>query len=236
MNKKELDWSFYVKIVVAAIGGLFILSFLRTPWAVSREDEESQSKKESPDTNPLKPLRMQIMSLNTISLFFLLMSISEFRTNEFMSPFGVDPDKIPSQCKLQQEAYTWTILISSLAIVAYNYFMVNGGVLGRATRGNVITDKTQERYSSVNVESIHKYIKNLKIKNAKFMVEKYPSKAELMFFMLVAIMSILMYILFVLQNYGVIDTNLFRPCVDPQDTSRFYNPYDNNTTDTTVNY
>ena len=68
------------------------------------------------------------------------------------------------------------------------------------------------------------------------MVEKYPSKVELMFFVLVAIMSILMYMLFVLQNYGVISTNLFRPCVDPQDTSRFYNPYDNNPADTNVNY
>lgn len=236
MNKKELDWSFYVKIVMAAIGGIFILSFLKTPWAVSREEEQSQSKKESPDTNPLKPLRMQIMSLNTISLFFLLMSISELRTNEFMAPFGVDPDKIPPKCQLQQEAYTWTILISSLAIVGYNYFIVGGGVLGRASSGNVIADKTQERYSSVSVDSIHKYIKRLKIKNAKFMVEKYPSKVELMFFVLVAIMSILMYMLFVLQNYGVISTNLFRPCVDPQDTSRFYNPYNNNPTDTTVNY
>lgn len=235
MNKKELDWSFYVKIVMAAIGGVFILSFAKTSWAVSREEEQSQSKKE-PDTNPLKPLRMQIMSLNTISLFFLLMSVSELRTNEFMSPFGVDPEKIPSTCKLQQEAYTWTILISSLAIVGYNYFIVGGGVLGRATSGNVVADKTQERYSSVSVDSIHKYIKRLKIKNAKFMVERYPSKIELMFFVLVAITSILMYILFVLQNYGVINTNLFRPCVDPQDTSRFYNPYDNNPTDSTYNY
>ena len=231
MNKKPLDWSFYVKIVMAAIGGLFILTFLRTKWALSVDDEEQVSQKtESPTTNPLKPLRVQIMSLNTISLFFMLMSISEFRTNEFMSPFGVDPDKIPSSCKLQQEAYTWTMLISCLAIVGYNYFIVgSGGVLGRATRGNVVGEKKQAedryRYTELSVEKINKYIKSLKIKNARFMVEKYPSKVELMFFTLVSILSIVLYIVLVLQNYGVINTNMFRPCVDPDDTSRFFNPY-----------
>lgn len=230
MNKKPLDWSFYVKIVMAAIGGLFILTFLRTKWALSVDDEEQVSQKtESPTTNPLKPLRVQIMSLNTISLFFMLMSISEFRTNEFMSPFGVDPDKIPSSCKLQQEAYTWTMLILCLAIVGYNYFIVGGSVLGRATRGNVVYEKKQVenryRYTELSVEKINKDIKNLKIKNAKFMVEKYPSKVELMFFTLVSILSIVLYIVLVLQNYGVINTNMFRPCVDPDDTSRFYNPY-----------
>lgn len=232
MNKKPLDWTFYIKIVMATIGGLFLLSFLRTKWALYVDEEEQVSQKtKSPTTNPLKPLRVQIMSLNTISLFFMLMSVSEFRTNEFMSPFGVDPNNIPPACKFQQESYTWMILFFCLAIVGYNYFIVGNGVLGRATRSNVVSEKKQSedryRYTEMSVEKINKYIKALNIKNAKFMVERYPSKFELMFFAIVSILSIVFYILLVLQNYGVINTNMFRPCVDPDDTSRFYNPYNN---------
>lgn len=234
--KKQLDWHFWLKIVMSCMGGVFLLSFfIGTRWQTAKPDDDDEKKKPQDNkTNPKKPLRMQIMSINTLTLFFFLMSIQEYRTNEFLSPFGVDPDKIPPRCKMEQEVYTWIVLICCLIIVGYNYFMV-GSVLQKANTTNVLFKQTiDERRAGMsfyrtsnteNIGSINNKVKNMKLLNADFMAEMYPQRAEFAFFVLIAVFSILMYTLSVLFNYGVLHSKMFKSCVHPKDNDRYYDPY-----------
>jgi hypothetical protein len=239
--KKEIDWSFWVKMVVTVLGGLFLLSFiLGTRWRFSKkfslQQDLKQKKSESKPkpTNPQQPLRVQIMSINTISLFFLLMTIQEYRMNEVLSPFGVDPEKIPASCQVQQLVSYWIIMILSLFIVGYNYLIVSN-ILEKATSSNVIGQKekrTSDRYGIVTtsntdsiIQKVHNYLSSLRLRNGMFMVEKYPSVLEFLFFVLIALFSIVFYVLLVLNNYNVLSSNIFRPCVSPLNNDRFYDPY-----------
>lgn len=240
--KKQLDWHFWFKIVISILGLIFMFSFVLTKWALSRPDEyneDEDDKSPGKRTDPRKPLRLQIMSLNTLTLFFLLMSIGEYRTNEFMSPFGVDPDKIPSKCKIEQEAYTWVVMICCAMIVFYNYFMV-GNVLSKANVSNIVfaqKKQKQERRGGLSfyridrsgnnekINSINEKVKSMKPLNADFMAEIYPQRAEFVFFVLIAALSIVMYTMCVLSNYGVFSSKMFKSCVHPIDNDRYYDPF-----------
>lgn len=239
--KKEIDWSFWVKMVVTMIGGLFLLSFiLGTRWRFSKKYSLQQDLKQKKDeskpqpTNPQQPLRVQIMSINTISLFFLLMTIQEYRMNEVLSPFGVDPEKIPASCQVHQLVSYWIIMFLSLFIVGYNYLIISN-ILEKATSSNVIGQKekrTADRYGIVTtsntdsiIQKVHNYLSSLRLRNGMFMVEKYPSVLEFLFFVLIALFSIVFYVLLVLNNYNVLTSNIFRPCVHPLNNDRFYDPY-----------
>lgn len=240
--KKEIDWSFWVKMITAIVGGLFLISFMiGTRWRFSKKDSLQQDLKQKRDkgdkpkpTNPQQPLRVQIMSINTISLFFLLMTIQEYRMNEVLSPFGVDPTKIPASCQVQQLVSYWFLLAMSLIIVCYNYLIVSN-ILEKATSSNVIGQKekrsvdrngimTTSNTDSI-IQKVHNYLMSLRLRNGMFMVEKYPSVIEFLVFTMIAIFSIVFYVLLVLINYNVLTSNVFRPCVDPLNNDRFYDPF-----------
>lgn len=223
---------------MSSLGAIFLLSFfIGTKWVITRPDNE-EGEDRSPQktkTNPKKPLRMQIMSINTMTLFFLLMSIQEYRTNEFLSPFGVDPDKIPSKCKNDQKAYTLIMLFCCLMIVFYNYFMV-ANVLEKANINNVLFTQTRDErrafFSRIDrsgnnekIGSINDKVRSMKPLNADFMAEIYPRRLEFAFFILIAVFSIIMYTLCVLFNYGVLSSKMFKSCVHPQDNDRYYDPF-----------
>ena len=217
---KEIDWSFYVKIVIAGIFLFFVLIivlFGHKAFQPLNEDHVKMDSKQ-PKTNYRQPIRMQLIVLNTFSLFFMLMSIQEYRLNEFMSPFGVDPEKIPSQCKTQQQLYYWIVLTCAFALVLYNFF-VHFMVLKKASAGNVIMDNPQRVSSYVSA------IDKLTIKNGGFVVQKYPFVPEYLFSVFLALFSGITYIMFVLINYNVVESKIFRPCFHPQNTSRFYDPF-----------
>lgn len=227
MNK-ELDWLFWFKISASIIGSLFLFSFLvGSKWVFQKREEEDQQyqqkKKTSSKTNTRKPLRVQIMSLNTITLFFLLMCISEFRANEIASPMGVDPEKLPEKCKLQQRVFFSFFMSVCLVIVFYNFIIIPF-LLKKAHRGNLITDR-REKDSSRGIDDVVRSVNLLKSKNGMFMVENYPTVLEFVFFMLMAFLSILMYILLVLDNYQVLEIQLFRCCFHPLNNDRFFDPY-----------
>jgi len=238
MKKKEIDWSFWMKIVISGLGMILLLTFLLGGKAFQKKDDEQQQQKgrgekSSRKTNPREPFRTQIMSMNTITLFFLLMSINEYRVNEFTSPFGVDPDKIPKKCKLHQESYYWIIFLLCLTIVGYNYLILFF-TLARANSRNIIVEKTSSsdkyrdkyyRASSGDVETLIKSVNRLNPKNGMFVVEIYPYFIEFMFFMMLAFFSIIIYIFFVLSNYSVIENKLFKPCANPLNNDRFYDPF-----------
>lgn len=243
MTTKELNWSFWLKISLAGIGSILLLSFLLgTRWRFSKvyslqqDLKQKETKVDPKATNPQQPLRVQIMTINTITLFFLLMTIQEYRMNEFISPFGVDPEKIPEKCQIQQLVYYWVILILSLFMIGYNYLILSN-VLEKANSENIIgrlkEKKSTERYGYVTssntgaiIEKINSYLASLKLRNGMFMVEKYPSILEFVFFYMVALFSIGMYIILVLNNYNVIETNIFKSCVHPLNNDRFYDPFD----------
>lgn len=218
--KKELDWTFMFKMGLVGVGLLLFSGFaLGTTWVFRpSEDDDVGASAGTRKTNPRKPLRAQVMSFNTITIFFLLMSVAEFRTNEVLSPHGVDPAKIPPKCRTQQQAYTGIVLACALLIVFYNYFVLTAGVLAKPDTGNVLMQKTSQR----NVDDIVRYMRRVRSKNTAVLVEVYPYKLEFFFFALVAIFSVIMYGVLVLANYGVIDADLFRPCF--ADTQRFYDP------------
>ena len=75
--QKEMDWSFYVKIVISGIFLFFILVIILFGSKAFQPMDEDQVKKDAKPkkTNFRRPLRMKLIVLNTISLFFLLMSI-----------------------------------------------------------------------------------------------------------------------------------------------------------------
>lgn len=246
--KKEIDWSFWMKIVLSVIGSFLWLSFLLGAKAFQSGEEEQQSQrgrdKRNPKTNPKKPFRTQIMSMNTITLFFLLMSINEYRVNEFASPFGVNPDKIPKKCKLQQQSYYWIILFCCFFIVGYNYIILLF-TLNKATSKNLIIDKSSDRdrddrymykRSTSDVEGVIKSVRRLESKNGMFVVEIYPYLIEYVFFTILAFFSIIIYIFFVLSNYGVIENKLFKPCANPLNNDRFYDPFTNDEEENTEYY
>lgn len=240
--KKEIDWSFWVKMVVAVLGLLFLISFMfGTRWRFSKKFNLQQDLKQGEKkdhkpkpTNPLQPLRVQIMSINTISLFFLLLTIQEYRMNEFISPFGVNPENIPTKCQLQQMVYYWVLMALSLFIVGYNYLIVSN-TLEKANSVNIIGEKEKrsvDRYgltTSTNadaiIQKVNSYISSLRLRNGMFMVEKYPSVIEFLFFSMIALFSIVLYVLLVLNNYNVLSSNVFKPCVHPLDNNRFYDPF-----------
>lgn len=221
MPRKELDWSFYMKIITSGVFIFFILSLLLgkkgfQSW--EEDDGKKEKEKEHPKTNHKRPLRMRIMVLNTISLFFMLMSIQEYRLNEFMSPFGVDPDKIPRTCRTEQQGYYWVILLFCVAIVAYNY-IIHFNVLMNASVGNVRTEQ------SSRFEELSRYIRKTKLKNGGLVIETYPYIIEFMFAVFIAFFSATTYVMFVLINYNVIEGSIFKPCFHPLNNDRFYDPY-----------
>ena len=239
--KKQIDWSFWVKMVIAIIGGLFFLSFMiGTRWRFSKKYSLQQDLKQKKDdksskpTRPDQPLRVQIMSINTISLLFLLLSIQEYRVNEFISPFGVDPEKIPSTCHTQQSIFYWILIFFCFFLVGYNYLIVSN-VLEKATSSNIIgqKEKRDSRYGFISSSSgadaiitkINEYLSRLKLRNGMFLVEKYPSVIEFLFFGMIAVFSIVFYILLVLINYNVLSSDIFKPCVNPLNNDRFYDPF-----------
>jgi len=243
MKKKELDWSFWMKMVISMVGMIMLLSFLLGGKAFQKKEDEQQqqrgSGKKLVETNPREPFRIQIMSMNTITLFFLLMSINEYRVSEFTSPFGVDPNKIPNKCRLQQQSYYWIIFLFCLMIVIYNYVALSHS-LKKATSKNLIYDKSapddtsyrnlyrdknRGRISSSEVETLIKNVRKIKFKNGMFVVEIYPHFMEFIFFMMLAFFSIIIYFFFVLSNYGVIENQLFKPCANPLNNDRFYDPF-----------
>lgn len=226
---KEIDWSFYVKIVISVIFLLFILVIVLFGSKAFQPMDEDQVKKDvkPKKTNFRRPLRLKLIVLNTISLFFLLMSVQEYRLNEFMSPFGVDPDKIPSKCRTQQKFYYWIILTCCFFIVLYNFF-IHFNVLTKASSANVIVETTsttsKDRVSSY-VSAAKSYIDKLAPTNGGFVVERYPFALEFVFSVLLSFFSILIYIMFVLINYNVIESEIFKPCFHPENTARFYDPF-----------
>lgn len=225
---KQKDWSFYVKITTAGIFLFFavIILLFGSKGFQPMDDDEQQKKDIKPPTKTKiqRPLRMRLIVLNSITMFFLLMSIQEYRLNEFMSPFGVDPDNIPAQCKTQQEMFYWVALTACFVIVVYNFF-IQFNVLKKATAGNVIVEQK-------NRDSVHGYvgransaIARLSIKNGGFVVETYPFFLEFAFSVLLTFFSGIFYIMLVLINYNVIQSNIFKPCFHPQNTTRFYDPF-----------
>lgn len=227
--QKEQDWKFYLKIGISIFGVLCILSFLiGTKWSFQTGQIEQYSQERSIlSTNPQKPLRVQIMSLNTISLFFLFMCISEYRANEITSPFGVDPDKIPDKCKREQSVFLSFFMSFCVIILLYN-FMIVPFLLQKATKENLSIDKsrTERGYYSRSIEDVIKSVTRLQPKNGMFMVQTNPTVIEFMFFMLIAVLSILLYVLFILHNYNVIDVSFFQSCFHPLNNDRFYDPYE----------
>lgn len=222
--RKEKDWSFGLKMSISGIFGIFMVFLLFFGKKAFEPMEEVDYKSgKNPLTNHKRPLRVQIMALNTITIFFLLMSVQEYRLNEFMSPFGVDPDKIPPQCKRQQEGYYWIVLFTCIIIIFYN-LIIHSNILKTATKKNVLFEKKQQT-ASRNVGLVNDDIEKLKIRNGGFVVEKYPYMLEYLFAFLLALFSILMYILFVLNNYNVIEIKIFKNCFNPLDNKRFYDPF-----------
>lgn len=249
MIKKQLDGFFCMKIAISVIGIIFLLSFIRIKWNYMPSEDEDGNMKNLPEkkTKPNKPLRMQIMSFNTITLFFLLLSIQEYRVNEVISPFGVDPEKIPPDCKIEQSIYYFTTMACCLIIVGYNYFIVDSALKNATPRNLFVKPKEQtsvqrptyyglsymkperanhkDRIGSESVDSINRRLKELKSLNGGFLAEIYPSAVEFMFFVLVAIFSIVMYLLLVLSNYGILPGNMFKSCAHPLNNNRFYDPF-----------
>ena len=236
--QKEIDWSFYVKIVISGIFFFFILVIILFGSKAFQPMDEDQVKKDAKPkkTNFKRPLRMKLIVLNTISLFFLLMSIQEYRLNEFMSPFGVDPSKIPSKCRTQQKAYYWITLTCCFFLVVYNFF-IHFSVLKKASSTNIIVETTsttsRDRLSGY-VGTANSYIDKLAPKNGGFVVERYPFALEFAFSVLLSFFSVTTYVMFVLINYNVIESEIFKPCFHPQNTDRFYDPFEEQTSD--VNY
>lgn len=207
--KKELDWTFSFKMVLVHVGLLMLLGFaLGTTWILDSGDEDNKSAPDARKTNPRKPLRAQIVSFNTITLFFLLMSVAEFRTDGFLSPRGVDPDTIPPKCKAQQQAYTTFALGCAFLIILYNYFVFSAGILAKPSAGNIRMEKVREG----SAQQFVRCVRGVKTRNTALVVEVYPHPAEFFFFVLIAVLAVLMYALFVLANYGVIQTKLFDAC------------------------
>jgi len=224
---KQKDWSFYVKITTAGIFLFFaviIVLFGSKRFQPMDDEEQKKEDKKPTKTNFKRPLRLRMVVLNTITMFFLLMSIQEYRLNEFMSPFGVDPDKIPSQCRTQQESFYWMALMSCFAIVVYNFF-IHFNVLKKASAGNVIVESSNRDRVSTYVATANSAIAKLSVKNGGFMVEKYPFFLEFAFSVLLTIFSGIFYIMLVLINYNVIQSKIFKPCFSPQNTTRFYDPF-----------
>lgn len=221
--RKEIDWSFYVKIVISGIFLLFVLFILLFSGKIAFKSAEEEQIIAPKKTNFKRPLRLKLIILNTISLFFLLMSIQEYRLNEFMSPQGVDPDKIPPSCRTQQQMYYWVILLCCILLVMYN-FVIHYWVLLKASSSNVIHDKKSSKSSSY-VDSINTAVENLKVKNGGFVVENYPYVVEYVFSVFLSIFSITIYTMFVLINYNILESRIFKPCFHPQNTARFYDPF-----------
>ena len=249
--KKEIDWSFYVKIVIASIFGLYVLILsldllfgIRVFKPLTDDDDIDQQKihQKSPKSNHRRPIRLRIIILNTITLYFLLMSIQEYRVNEFMSPFGVDPDKIPEKCKTQQEMYYWTVYVLCFIIVVYN-FIIHYNILNKGSEKNLIPDVVPKKQTDrsdrskyylyrrihssadakLNIKNMMQSVKKIKLKNGGIVAEEYPYAIEF-FFIMVAWFGVIMYFIFVLNNYNVLKSrDLFEYCYD--DNSRFYNPY-----------
>lgn len=240
--KKEQEWSFWVKIVIIGIFGVFLLHMTGSLIYKSKflplwEDDDTSSKKSKP-INIGQPTRLRIMIMNTITLFFLMMSIQEYNVDEFMSPFGIDTSKINSSCKVMQGWYYWTALILSCLIVFYNYLCLNN-VINKVKSDNVSFVKqaqTQKKKnvpsgvikistSSSSITSIMNTIKNANLANAGFVYEIHPNFSEI-FFILIAWLALIMYIFMVLCNYNVLDCAFFKPCFHPVNKDKLYDPYD----------
>lgn len=224
--KKKLDWRFVMKMIIAGVFFLFILINIFGKKAFQpMEEQTNKSNSSRVKTNVHRPLRMRLMVMNTITLFFFLMSVQEYRLNEVMAPFGVDPDKIPSSCWSQQQAYYWFVMLCCLLLVFYN-FIIHFMVLTEASSSNTFVSSTDK--NSV-VGSIHSIIgKKSSFKNGGVVVEMYPYALEFVFSVLLAFLSATFYVMFVLINYNIIESNIFQSCFHPRNTARFYDPFDKN--------
>lgn len=67
------------------------------------------------------PERVNLMALNTVSIFFFLMSIMEFNLHYASSPLGIDYDKISSNdCQREIAFGFWILMVIVSLLVAYN--------------------------------------------------------------------------------------------------------------------
>lgn len=217
--RKEIDWRFVMKMVIVGVFFLFILiiTFERKAF---QPMEEQVKQNDHVKTDVRRPVRMKLMVMNTITLFFFLMSVQEYRLNEIMAPMGVDPDKIPTSCWIQQQIYYWFVILCCLLIVFYN-FIIHFLVLTKASSTNVFSAKkdTVVKYA----EYINK--KQNAFKNGGAVVEMYPYALEFVVSVLLAFLSGFFYVMFVLINYNIIDNNMFKSCFHPRNTARFYDPF-----------
>lgn len=220
-RRKELDWRFAVKMAVAGVFFLFILINIFGKKAFQPMEEQEDKRKQHTKTNVRRPLRMKLIVMNTISLFFFLMSVQEYRLNEVMAPFGVDPDKIPSSCWAQQQFYYWFVMLCCLFLVFYN-FIIHFNVLSKASSSNIISSSSTDKSTFVNSAS---KLNIASIKNAGAVVEMYPYALEFAFSVILAFLSVTLYVMFVLINYNLVESKIFQSCFHPRNTARFYDPF-----------
>jgi magnesium-transporting ATPase (P-type) len=209
----------------AGFGVLFLLvSAFKFKWSSrpSRNDEgKLQHPLPSKKTKPSRPLRVQLMACNTITLFFFLLSIQEYQTYRVLLP--KETISTP-ECKTQQLIYTGFVVVCCAVIVLYNYGM-SWNALANANTQNLFTkpayadssdsgygNKSVKSVSSDSIRSIEKRVKELKTVNGAFVAEIYPFLLEMVLFASLAILSVLLYVLSVLRNYGIIEVNMFSSC------------------------
>jgi hypothetical protein len=99
--------------------------------------------------------------------------------------------------------------------------------LKKASNTNIIVESssTTSRNVSGYVSIANAHIDKLAPKNGGFVVERYPFALEFAFSVLLSLFSVTMYVMFVLINYNVIESEIFKPCFHPLNNNRFYDPF-----------
>jgi hypothetical protein len=207
-NAKKGRPSFGVKMFFA-VSGLIVLIYL-----MARGYMKSFPMFTRTENSIVYPPRVTLMMINTLSIFFFMMSIMEFNLHYAINPLGIRLDKISSDtCKNQLQAGFWVLMVIIVFLLTYNTSMIYK-ILGKPK----LTD-AEEQQNPGKVETIKRYLNAAKrsithndTNFVRIVRTVTPSNYEIIMCVFFAISSLTVYLSFICTSYFTDDTPL-KDCV-----------------------
>lgn len=271
------NWTFLIKITIAGIGLLIYMTFLWKSRFLSTDDfrktikdDKSQSSSSSRDqyyyssssrqtkSNPRYytnhnhiPTQAVLMALNTMSIFFLMLTIQEWRANEIIDPIGVDSELTPIDCKVQQQIAYWILFGLCVVLLFLNLYNMSNMFYSNPTekmwknasdtvlgydrlissastkKHENFSDHLYESSSSMAPKTGNKFYtiigKIIKEPDWTILFRKLPNHAQFLFSYIIGIFSIILYTISICVDNIVDCPSVFKSCYKTAD-ARYFDP------------
>lgn len=270
-NVKEYPWNFWYKMILGFIGLLIYLYFGFRALFMSTEDkkqpqlDKQKKDKYSSSSNEYGffsgkekmsykyrndcPPRLILVVMNSITIFYLMLTIQEWGVSDAVGTLGVDESKTPPSCQTQQRLTYWILMSACILLAMHNFYCVSNVFVKEPTKQqwkdaakNILSmDGTRSHTSTYfrsemfnadktpkDTEFYSLIRKTIRIGDWAILWPKYPSQLETFVCYFLGVGSIFVYLGAVFFTNVDVGTEPFRACVHPRDKNnlaRYVDPY-----------